>query len=125
MYISETSHQGWCNVWDWIAYKLTIFRVRRRICLFLSTFGACWFGFFVSGYGQNLYTLGYMPRIGQCTDYSFWAVYAYRYNKKRYASQHYTMLNEALFERRGDLDVLEWLTYGKHYAQSGDDNLAF
>ena len=35
------------------------------------------------------------------------------------------MLNESVFDRRGDLDVLEWLTYAKHYAKNGDDVMAF
>jgi hypothetical protein len=35
------------------------------------------------------------------------------------------MMNEALFERKGDLDMLEWMTYAKHYAKAGDDTMAF
>jgi hypothetical protein len=50
-FISDKSHHMWFDFWNWVSYKLTLFRVRRRIGLFISTFGALWFGFFVAGYG--------------------------------------------------------------------------
>ena len=70
-------------------YKLSLFRVRRRIGLLLSTLGACWCGFTIAGFGQNYYTLGVFHRIGQCTDYSYYGVYSYKHEKKKYATQHY------------------------------------
>lgn len=63
-FISDKSHLMWFDFMNWISYKLTLFRVRRRLGLFLSTFCALWFGFFVAGFGQNYYTMGYFPRIG-------------------------------------------------------------
>jgi cytochrome c-type biogenesis protein CcmH/NrfG len=59
-------------------------------------------------------------------DFSFYPVYAYGRNpRKKYAMQHTTMMQEAILERQGDLDTVEWLVYGKHYAKNGDEETAF
>ena len=34
-------------------------------------------------------------------------------------------MKEAVLERRGDLDLLDWLVIGKHYAKNGDEETAF
>lgn len=34
-------------------------------------------------------------------------------------------MKEALLDRKGDLDSLDWLLLGKHYAKNGDEETAF
>ena len=34
-------------------------------------------------------------------------------------------MRTALLERKGDLDVLEWLCLAKHYAKNGEEETAF
>jgi hypothetical protein len=53
----------------------------------MSTVGACWLGYLFAGWGQNLYTFGYLSRIVQPFDFSFYPVYAYGRNpRKKYAT---------------------------------------
>jgi hypothetical protein len=35
------------------------------------------------------------------------------------------MMQEAILDRKGDLDTIEWLVYAKHYAKNGDEETAF
>ena len=34
-------------------------------------------------------------------------------------------MHTALLERKGDLDVLEWMVLAKHYAKNGEEETAF
>ena len=57
--ISDYSHLKWCNFIEYVGYKLTLFRVRRYIALFGSTFGAMTLGYICAGHGNNFFTMGY------------------------------------------------------------------
>jgi len=63
--ISDKFHQRWFHFSDFIAYKLSLFRIRRNIVFFMSTFGALFVGYVFAGYGTNLYTLGYRQGFSQ------------------------------------------------------------
>ena len=68
--ISDKSHAKWCQWSENFAYKLTLFRVRRRIGLFTVTVGAMCLGYLHAGYGTNWYTLGYRQGFFQPDDFS-------------------------------------------------------
>ena len=68
--LSDMSHHRWWIAWEWIAYKLTIYRNRRRVGLFLATMGAFSFGLFDSHKGRNYYTIGFDQGMTQMADYS-------------------------------------------------------
>ena len=46
-------------------------------------------------------------------------------DKKKYLIQHSYQMHKALLERKGDLDVLEWMVLAKHYAKNGEEETAF
>ena len=124
--ISDTSHQKWCEFADHIAYKLTLFRVRRRLLLLFVTFGAASFGYFAAGYGTNWFTMGFRQGLYQPDDFSRGVLRGFASNdKKKYLLQHSRQMNQAILERKGDLDVLEWLCLAKHYAKNGEEETAF
>ena len=53
-------------------------------------------------------------------------MYGYgRTERKKYLLQHTQFIKESLFERKGDLDLIDWLLLGKHYAKNGDEETAF
>lgn len=44
---------------SYIAYQMRLYHVRRKVAVALAFFGTMWFGYTFSGWGKNLYTLGY------------------------------------------------------------------
>ena len=34
-------------------------------------------------------------------------------------------MKEVLIEKRGNIDVIDWVTLGKHYMKNGDEEIAF
>lgn len=81
--VRHQSSSYWSDFWHYLAYKLTLFRVRRRLAVLFCTLGATYLGYTLAGYGQNLYTMGYMPRISQCTDFSTYYVYGLGSNQRK------------------------------------------
>ena len=59
MTISDKSHALNMRFWLGVEYRLSLYKVRRRIALFFATFVSCFMGYVMSGFGTNLYTLGY------------------------------------------------------------------
>ena len=57
--ISDYSHVRWFELCEHIVYKLSLFRIRRRIAFLMCSFGAFAFGYVHAGFGNNFYTLGY------------------------------------------------------------------
>lgn len=49
--ISDRSHDFWSKFWEYSAYKLSLYRIRRRFGFAAVTLGAYWLGFFIAGWG--------------------------------------------------------------------------
>ena len=57
--ISDYTHLRFCEFAEYCAYKMTLFRIKRRIAFLGVTVGATMFGYWAAGWGTNWYTLGY------------------------------------------------------------------
>lgn len=55
---------------DALARKWRLYWFRRRFAVFATFFGSMWFGYMYSGWGKNLYTLGYYQGFYQPFDIS-------------------------------------------------------
>ena len=107
-------------------YLTRLFRVRRAIAYFMATFGSCFIGYVLSGYGANMYTLGYRAGFVQPKDYSMSVMQGIGQNeKKKYSLQHTQLMYEVLLEKKGKIDVLDWLVLAKHYSKNGEEEIAF
>ena len=95
--------------------------------LFGCTFGAMFVGYcHAGGYGNNFYTVGYRQAMVQPDDFSKSVMDGFAGNdQKKYLMQHSLLMHQALLERKGDLDVLEWLVIARHYAKNGEEETAF
>ena len=51
--------------WTTVYIKFQNFKVRRMIALWCATFGSMFLGYLLSGYGTNLYTVGYKQGLLQ------------------------------------------------------------
>ena len=88
--------------WTRVLYFTKLFKVRRTIAYFTATFGACFIGYFISGFGANLYTLGYRAGFVQPSDYSMTVMQGIGQNeKKKYSLQHTQLMYEVLLEKKG------------------------
>ena len=109
-----------------VLYLSKLFKVRRAFSYFMATFGACFLGYFLSGFGSNLYTVGYRSGFVQPSDYSMTVMQGIGQNeKKKYSLQHTQLLYEVLLEKKGQIDVLDWLVLAKHYSKNGEEEIAF
>ena len=45
--------------------------------------------------------------------------------KKKYSLQHTQLMYEVLLEKKGKIDVLDWLVLAKHYSKNGEEEIAF
>ena len=59
MRLSDLAHNSGQRFWSRFLYLSRLFWVRRLFMLFNATFGACFFGYVMAGYGTNFYTVGY------------------------------------------------------------------
>ena len=57
--IAEYSHSKFYQMSEYVAYKLTLFRIRRRIGFLSVTLGGLFLGYLQAGYGHNWFTLGW------------------------------------------------------------------
>ena len=124
--ISDRTHMQCYYFSEYLAYKLSIYRVQRRIGLFAVTFGAAFVGYIMAGWGANWFTGGYAQGNFQPDDFSRGVMSFFGGDeKKRYLIQHSLQMREALLTREGDLDTLEWLVLAKHYSKNGEEETAF
>ena len=72
-----------CRFWTRVLYLSGLYRVRRMFALFMSTFGACFIGYFLSGFGSNMYTVGYRAGFVQPSDYSLTVMQGIGKNEKK------------------------------------------
>ena len=45
--------------------------------------------------------------------------------KVKYQTQHLTLMKEVLLDKKGNLDVLDWLVLAKHYGKNGEEEISF
>ena len=57
--VRDYFHMKFCAFAETIAYKLTLFRIRRRISFMSVTLGGLLFGYWAAGWGTNWYSMGY------------------------------------------------------------------
>ena len=88
-HISDRTHMQCYYFSEYLAYKLSIYRVQRQIGLFGVTFGAAFFGYILAGLGANWFTAGYAQGNYQPDDFSRGVMSFYGGDdKKRYLIQH-------------------------------------
>ena len=68
--INDRSHMQFYYFGEYIAYKLTIYRIQRKITLFMATFGSFFVGYLYSGWGANWFSAGYRQGVYQPDDFS-------------------------------------------------------
>ena len=96
------------------------------MALFFATFGACFIGYVLAGFGTNIYTVGYRSGFVQPSDYSLTVMQGVGKNdKKKYLLQHTQLMHEVLIQKKGKIEVLDWLILAKHYAKNGEEEIAF
>ena len=77
-------------------------------------------GNYFAGYGTNIYTQGYMFRGAAAWDFSWYPIYCFGFKPRyKYKLQSVSLLSEAILERKGDIDAVEWLTLAKHFQKTG------
>ena len=57
--VSDWSHRSYLRFFDYLVYQWRLYWVRRSVIVVGSFFAWIWWGYFFSGWGKNLVTMGY------------------------------------------------------------------